>query len=118
MEPVQPRPAEDISIQPSTEAEIVEFTEKLKALLLRKNKAYGDSALNPIRVFSKADPRTMIEVRIDDKLSRLLRGHELEDESFDQTIEDLLGYLVLLQIARRRAKHEQSQESQAYGGAS
>lgn len=115
MEQVQPR-AEDVP-QPSTEAEIIEFTEKLKALLLRKNKAYGDSAMNPMRVFSKADPKTMIEVRIDDKLSRLLRGHKLEDESFDQTIEDLLGYLVLLQIARRRAKNEQSQQPQTWGGA-
>lgn len=39
-------------------------------MLLAKNAAYGNSALEPVRIFSKADPTEQIRVRIDDKLSR------------------------------------------------
>lgn len=70
----------------------------LKALLIRKNVAYGDSALDPVRIFSKADPIEQIRVRLDDKLSRLARG-SADDEDVEQ---DLLGYLILLRIARRK----------------
>lgn len=70
----------------------------LRDMLLEKNRAYGDSALDPVRVFSKADPVEQILVRIDDKLSRLKRG-SAAGEDVEQ---DLLGYLVLLRIARKR----------------
>jgi len=63
-------------------------------LLLEKNRKYGDSALNPIRVFSKADPTEQLRVRIDDKLKRQANGDTTED-----LVLDLLGYLVLLRIA-------------------
>jgi hypothetical protein len=65
--------------------------------LLRKNKAYGDSALNPVRVFSKVDSVEQIRVRIDDKLSRLQRGDAATND--EDTVLDLIGYLVLLRIA-------------------
>lgn len=72
----------------------------LAALLLRKNTQYGDSALSPRRTFSKAPPDEQIKVRIDDKLNRLEKGAAwLETEDIEQ---DLLGYLVLLRIARTR----------------
>ena len=71
----------------------------LKALLLRKNAVYGDSALDPVRIFSKADPIEQIKVRLDDKLSRLARGSS-DDEDVEQ---DLMGYLILLRVARRKA---------------
>lgn len=67
-------------------------------MLVAKNRAYGDSALNPVRIFSKATPVEQILVRLDDKLSRLARGSAAgEDVELD-----LIGYLVLLQIARKR----------------
>lgn len=70
----------------------------IRGLLLQKNLAYGDSALNPIRIFSQADASEQLRVRIDDKLSRLARGdHDWDDED---TIMDLAGYLVLLMIAQ------------------
>lgn len=80
--------------------EIAAECDALKALLLAKNDGYGDSALNPVRIFSRADSVEQILVRIDDKLSRIARG----DPNFDSedTTQDLLGYLVLLRIARRR----------------
>lgn len=65
-------------------------------LLKSKNKAYGNSALDPVRTFSKADASAGIRLRIDDKLSRLQRGTDFEDED---TVLDLMGYLVLLRIA-------------------
>jgi hypothetical protein len=75
---------------------------RVREMLIQKNAAYGDSALNPVRVFSKADPAEQIRVRIDDKLSRLARG-EAAGEDVKQ---DLLGYLVLLEIAHLRADRE------------
>lgn len=68
-------------------------------MLIAKNRAYGDSALEPVRVFSKTDTIEQIYVRIDDKLSRVQRGHEYPG---DDTIFDLVGYLVLLLIAKER----------------
>lgn len=68
--------------------------------LMHKNKAYGDSALKPMRVFSKASPIEQLRVRMDDKISRLSRG-----ESAGEDAElDLLGYLVLLLVARAEKK--------------
>ncbi len=74
----------------------------IEEMLVSKNAAYGDSALSPMRVFSRADSVEQIKVRLDDKISRLSRGHALPDESLDDTIDDLMGYLVLLKIAVRR----------------
>jgi len=47
---------------------------EVERLLLAKNAAYGNSALQPVRIFSKADAVEQLRVRIDDKLSRLARG--------------------------------------------
>lgn len=69
-------------------------------LLLEKNRAYGDSALEPIRLFSKADATEQLRVRIDDKLSRVARGSAAGED----VIMDLLGYFILLRIAERRGK--------------
>ncbi len=72
-------------------------------MLKKKNAAYGDSALSPVRIFSKADPVEQILVRIDDKLSRLARGMAAGEDVED----DLMGYLVLLKIAKMRRKREE-----------
>jgi hypothetical protein len=68
-------------------------------MLIEKNIAYGDSALDPVRIFSKADPAEQLRVRIDDKLSRLMKGTEYVG---DNDIDDLIGYLVLLKIAKEK----------------
>lgn len=69
----------------------------IKNMLIEKNKAYGNSALEPVRIFSKADTTEQINVRIDDKLSRLKKGNEYHG---DDTINDLIGYLILLKITK------------------
>jgi hypothetical protein len=76
------------------EAELARIGTTLK----EKNRAYGNSALEPVRVFSKADTVEQIKVRLDDKLSRLMRGTAAGED----VEHDLMGYLVLLRIARRR----------------
>ena len=84
----------------NTQDQIKEVCDSIKELLLQKNAKYGDSALNPERVFSKADAVEQIKVRIDDKLSRIATtGFSAIDED---TLQDLIGYLVLLKIALSR----------------
>jgi len=61
-------------------------------MLIDKHKAYGDSAFKPVRVFSKADALEQINVRIDDKISRLCKGNPNDQED---TVLDLIGYLIL-----------------------
>lgn len=80
--------------------------DSIKELLLTKNLKYGDSALNPSRIFSKADATEQILVRIDDKLSRIQKGAGLLANDED-VIEDLIGYLVLLKIALARKNNQQ-----------
>jgi len=72
-------------------------------MLEKKNRKYGDSALNPKRIFSRASTVEQIKVRLDDKLSRLASGQADEDED---VLMDLLGYLVLLRIAQSRNGQE------------
>jgi hypothetical protein len=71
----------------------------LRDILLSKNAAYGNSALDPIRIFSKAGPEEQLRVRADDKLSRLVRGTADGDEDTEL---DLIGYLILMRVFRRR----------------
>jgi len=80
-----------------TQIDICTVCDEVKELLLEKNRKYGDSALNPVRVFSKSDPLEQIRVRLDDKLSRLRNQQDDEDED---VIADLIGYLVLYRVAR------------------
>ena len=82
------------------ETAIAAVCDEVKDLLLRKNRAYGNSALAPLRIFSKADPVEQLNVRIDDKLSRIARGSEFAG---DDTELDLIGYLVLRRVARTSA---------------
>lgn len=73
----------------------------LRAFLMSKNQAYGDSALNPVRVFSKSNSTEQLRVRIDDKISRLMRGAACGED----TVKDLTCYLILLRIAERKEQN-------------
>lgn len=79
-----------------TQSNIIQECNELMSMLLEKNRKYGNSALNPVRVFSKASKVEQILVRLDDKLSRLKNVQIDEDED---VVKDLLGYLILLKIA-------------------
>lgn len=66
-------------------------------LLLTKNAAYGNAALEPIHIFSKLDSTEGLKQRIDDKLSRIANvGLNADTED---TLLDITGYLILLSIA-------------------
>jgi len=80
-----------------SQREIAAECDAIKAMLLEKNRAYGDSALAPIRIFSRASTEEQLLVRLDDKLSRLARGTGGDED----VVADLNGYLVLLRVARR-----------------
>jgi len=81
---------------PNFKAKVEAITTELAELLVAKNIKYGNSALEPVRVFSKASPTEQLLVRLDDKLSRLRTQSITEDED---VLQDLLGYLVLLKIS-------------------
>lgn len=70
----------------------------IERILLAKNQAYGNSALDPVRIFSTASDDEQLLVRIDDKLSRIRNGDTSEDVTLD-----LIGYLILLRISRNKA---------------
>jgi hypothetical protein len=84
-----------------TQIEIAAICEDVKELLLYKNQKYGNSALEPARIFSKASAVEQLLVRIDDKLNRIQKGAGLLSEDED-VIMDLIGYLVLLKIGLKR----------------
>lgn len=112
---IQLRARIDALMERSAEApsglDILEECLALAEMLVEKNTKYGDSALEPIRIFSKADPVEQIRVRIDDKLNRLMKGVGAEDED---VVRDLIGYLILLRIAARRNVQEKMQAYSPY----
>lgn len=79
------------------DSKIAQKCDEVKNMLLEKNRMYGNSAIKPLRIFSKADTVEQIKVRIDDKLNRLLSGQMDENED---VVKDLIGYLILLLIAQ------------------
>lgn len=72
----------------------------MKKLLLEKNEAYGNSAGSPVSVFSRADltPLEKIDIRLDDKIKRIIEGREYAGEDAE---EDIIGYLILKRCLRR-----------------
>lgn len=73
---------------------------EIMEMLIKKNISYGDSALNPIRIFSQADNQEQIKIRIDDKINRIKNGSGFAG---DNDIDDMIGYLILLKIAKKLA---------------
>jgi len=69
-----------------------------------KNARYGDAALDPLNIFSKANAVAGIKVRIDDKLKRI-QNAGLVDATED-TLQDLAGYFILLMIAKDNESHD------------
>ena len=80
----------------TTQDQIFKICDEIKEILLGKNRKYGDSAINPVRIFSKANPIEQINVRIDDKISRIKSAQD--DDTEDAEL-DLIGYLILKRVA-------------------
>ena len=82
----------------NTKDKIKQKCKQIETLLLEKNKAYGDSALNPAGIFSKLKASEAIKIRLDDKLKRI-QNVGVNDETED-TLMDCAGYMILLMIAK------------------
>jgi hypothetical protein len=86
------------SVSAPSGAKIWAACHEVAQMLIDKNISYGDSALNPIRLFSTADSIEQLKVRIDDKLNRVKNAQGFAG---DNDIDDLIGYLVLYKIAKQ-----------------
>ena len=81
----------------SKSEKIIAKANEVKDMLLSKNKAYGNSALEPLNIFNKGNASDSICARIDDKLARI-KNIGISDKTED-TLFDLCGYLILLMIS-------------------
>jgi hypothetical protein len=84
-------------------------TKEITDLLKSKNKAYGNSALNPANIFSQANAIDSLCARIDDKLMRI-KNKGIYDATED-TVNDLIGYLMLLLMAIEDRDGDEDYES-------
>lgn len=84
------------------ERAIGEELEKIRVMLVEKNRKYGNAALEPLNVFSKLSSREQILVRLDDKLRRIRQAAPGDEED---SILDLIGYLVLLKVDEHLESH-------------
>jgi len=82
---------------------------EIRELLISKNIKYGNSALEPIGIFSKLDPREGLLIRIDDKLKRIKNGSLEKDD--EDVINDLIGYLVMLKIQSNEERYKRNREN-------
>ena len=89
-----------------TELKISTICDDIKELLIHKNRKYGNSALQPNRIFSKCSATEQLLVRIDDKLNRIMKGAGLLANDED-VVNDLIGYLVLLKISMESDKQNE-----------
>lgn len=82
---------------------------EIRELLVTKNLKYGNSALEPLGVFSKLSAKEGLLVRIDDKLKRIKNGSLEKDD--EDVINDLVGYLVLLKIEQKEEKYKRNRDA-------
>jgi len=86
----------DSKVLSNTQENIKQVCKSLADLLLEKNRRYGDSAVNPHRIFSRLPAEEGILIRLDDKCSRIMNATELRKND----IADILGYLTLLCVSK------------------
>jgi len=75
---------------------IIKACDNMKEFLLAKNAAYGNSALNPQNMLTSISVRDRLLVRMEDKLNRMVKGHEYAS---DDTLLDFAGYVLLLKAS-------------------
>ena len=81
----------------STQEKIEQVFDNFKEFLLEKNRRYGDSAVNPLKIFSLHEPENPICSRLDEKLQRVLSSDA--GIRFNDTA-DCIGYLLLLCVQK------------------
>jgi hypothetical protein len=89
--------------------QVYQVLSEITEMLITKNQKYGNSAIEPLGIFSDLDPEEGLKVRIDDKLKRIKNGSLDKDD--EDVVNDLIGYLVLLKIHA----NQQSSFDELYG---
>lgn len=82
-----------------TQNKIKNLCDKISEILIYKNKMYGNSVLEPKQIFYKGGYVDNILMRLDDKIGRIANtsgGNPIRVND----IVDIIGYLVLLLIAK------------------
>ena len=82
--------------------QVYQVLSEITEMLIAKNQKYGNSAIEPLGIFSDLSPEEGLKVRIDDKLKRIKNGSLDKDD--EDVINDLIGYLVLLKILQKDQK--------------
>lgn len=82
------------------EKDLSQILEEIATMLISKNEKYGNSALEPLEVFSQLSARDGLLVRIDDKLKRIKNGSLEKDD--EDVVNDLIGYLILLKMLDKK----------------
>lgn len=80
-----------------TQQKIIDVLDGMKGLLLYKNRKYGDSAINPKKIFYKGDSTNSILIRLDDKIGRVMSNPD--DKPRVNDVADIIGYCTLLLIS-------------------
>lgn len=80
-----------------TQRKIIDVLDGMKQLLLYKNQKYGDSAINPKKVFYKGDSTNSILIRLDDKIGRVMSNPD--DKPRVNDVADIIGYCTLLLVS-------------------
>lgn len=88
--------------------EVYQVLSEITEMLIAKNQKYGNSAIEPLGIFSDLSPEEGLKVRIDDKLKRIKNGSLDNDD--EDVINDLIGYLVLLKILHRKDQKKKQKE--------
>ena len=90
--------------------QVYKVLSEITEMLVAKNEKYGNSALEPLGVFSQLSAKEGLLVRIDDKLKRIKNGSLDKDD--EDVVNDLIGYLVLLKIhANQESSFDELDES-------
>tara|TARA_R100001510_G_C7634266_1_gene192701 strand:- start:941 stop:1213 length:273 start_codon:yes stop_codon:yes gene_type:complete len=86
-------------------SQIEAYYESLKNKQIAKNEDYGDSAFEDVTVAGVKIPALHACLsRMSDKLKRLQSQDLMVDESFEDTLDDLVGYIVIYKILKAKQK--------------
>ncbi len=92
--------------QTETQQAISDECDSIKEFLLKKNQAYGNSFMEPVQIFARSSPKEQLNVRIDDKIKRLLNQDKAARRRVrEDTVLDLIGYLILKRVLARINKN-------------
>jgi hypothetical protein len=87
---------EDTKTTLDTQQKIDRLFFNFSEFLKEKNKRYGDSVINPVKIFSKVEPSNKACIRLDEKLQRIINNDIGELRKND--VADTFGYIALLMI--------------------